>query len=58
PDRLADFQALSEAHGIPVTVLGHTGGTRLRIDIAGNAVVDLPLDELVGAYSALDEVFS
>lgn len=58
PDRLADFQALSETHGVPVTVLGHTGGTRLRIDLAERSTIDLPLDELVGAYSALDEVFS
>jgi len=58
PDRLPDLEILAAEHGAELIVLGHTGGTRLRIGLANRHVIDLPLEELVGAYSALDEVFS
>lgn len=58
PERLADLQALAHTHRVQLTILGRTGGDRLRIHTGSRSTIDLPLDELSAAHSALDEVFS
>jgi len=52
--------ALAAPSGIPVGVLGRTGGDRLRIAVAAGMArrheIDLPLDDLRRAYLALAEI--
>ncbi len=56
---LADVQAVAAAHGVPLHVVGRTGGDRLRIAAGGVGAprwtIDLPLTELAGAYGSLGE---
>ncbi len=58
--RLADLQRSAMARGVPLAVLGRTGGDRLRIHVAdqrtGQCVIDLSLQELSRAYDALADI--
>jgi len=53
--------ALADASSVPVSVLGRTGGDRLRMTVASagpkRTDIDLPLEALRRAYDALSEVF-
>ncbi len=51
--RLGDLQASAAAQAVPLTILGRTGGERLRIAQAG---IDLPLQDLTAAYDSLASV--
>jgi phosphoribosylformylglycinamidine synthase len=48
PGRDDEFAALCEAHGVPATVLGLTGGDALAVD--GN--FEIPLSELERVWTA------
>jgi phosphoribosylformylglycinamidine synthase len=57
--RLADVQTAAATHGVPLHVVGRTGGDRLRISgsgvAAGRWAIDLPVTELAVAHAALRE---
>src|SRR5438309_745577 len=59
-DRVSDLQALAAVHGVPVAILGRTGGDRLRITVSGQRergwTIDLALDELSRAYESLADI--
>ena len=59
-DRVSDLQALAAVHGVPVAILGRTGGDRLRIAATGQReqgwTIDLALDELSRAYESLADI--
>jgi phosphoribosylformylglycinamidine (FGAM) synthase-like enzyme len=49
-----DLQALvamAGEMGVPLTVLGTTGGTLLNIDVSGNSLVHVPVAGLAAAWS-------
>jgi phosphoribosylformylglycinamidine synthase len=48
PGREADFATLAEAHGVPATDLGRTGGESLTVE----AAFEVPLTELRQAWTA------
>src|SRR3989441_8892309 len=56
--RLRDFQALAAARSVALTILGRTGGDRLRIAASTNHrwAIDLPLGEIATAYDALSSI--
>ncbi|MDQ7844171.1 MAG: phosphoribosylformylglycinamidine synthase subunit PurL [Armatimonadota bacterium] len=58
---LPALRTLARASDVPITLLGRTGGDRLRIAVAAEAsrrhAIDVPLDTLRRAYEALAEVF-
>jgi len=55
--RVRDFQALAASRSVPLTILGRTGGDRLRIAVEGQrepaSTIDLPLIEIAKAYDTL-----
>jgi len=59
PQRVIDLQTFAAAHGVPLTVLGRTGGDRLRLALAGRPdagwMIDLPLADLRTRYEALTD---
>src|SRR5438552_2169920 len=59
-DRVSDLQVLAAVHGVPVAILGRTGGDRLRIAATGQReqgwTIDLALDELSRAYESLADI--
>ncbi len=57
PDNaLRSLTSLAEAWGVPVTVLGRTGGRRVRLAVRGRRgwAVDLPVRRLRAAYRSLE----
>src|SRR2546422_10172426 len=58
--RLRDFQSLAAARSVPLTILGRTGGDRLRIAVEGQrepaSTIDLPLLEIAKAYDTLSSI--
>ncbi len=55
---LAALRELAATHAVPVTLLGRTGGDRLRIDAAGRRAIDAPISEMAQAYDTLAEIFA
>jgi phosphoribosylformylglycinamidine synthase len=57
-----DLQALVDAAvemGVPLAVLGTTGGTLLNIDVSGKSLVRAPVVDLAAAWSgSLPQVMS
>ncbi len=45
PSAEGDLAARARAAGVPVAIIGRTGGTRLRIRVAGEPVLDLAVEE-------------
>jgi phosphoribosylformylglycinamidine synthase len=57
-EHLPALRDLAAAAGVPLHVLGRTGGDRLRITLSGRRVVDAPITELAQAHDALTKVFA
>jgi phosphoribosylformylglycinamidine synthase subunit PurL len=59
PEQVTSVLRLAAASGVPARVIGQTGGSRLRIAVAGNIVIDRPVDEVERAWStAIDRYFA
>jgi hypothetical protein len=41
--------------GVPASVVGRTGGSRLRITVGGKVAIDVPVDEAERAWSSAVE---
>jgi phosphoribosylformylglycinamidine synthase len=55
--RVAELEGMAAQAGVPFAVIGHVGGTRIRIAISGKSVIDEPLTDAeriwshaIGAY--------
>ena len=48
---LARLRQMAEAAGVPMTVLGKTGGDRLRITVSGQPAIDVELGDAEAAWS-------
>ncbi|HEU4798239.1 MAG TPA: AIR synthase-related protein, partial [bacterium] len=61
-DTAAQLFTLAAQWGVPLTVLGRTGGARLEISVADRPdrrpALDLTVAELTAAYQSLSEVFA
>jgi len=56
---LTDVLRCARAAGVPVSVIGETGGNRLRMAVAGRTAVDVAVDEAERAWSAaIERVFT
>jgi phosphoribosylformylglycinamidine synthase len=57
--RLAEVQAFASTLGVPLHVVGSTGGQRLRLRTQASGptrwTIDLPVEVLSGAYAALGQ---
>jgi phosphoribosylformylglycinamidine synthase len=55
PANLSGVLQHAAGHGVPVRVIGETGGNRLRIAVAGRTCVDIGVDELERGWSTAIE---
>jgi phosphoribosylformylglycinamidine synthase subunit PurL len=59
PEQVTSVLRLAGASGVPARVIGQTGGSRLRIAVAGNIVIDRTVDEAERVWStAIDRYFA
>jgi phosphoribosylformylglycinamidine synthase len=59
PEQVTTVLRLAAAAGVPARVIGQTGGSRLRIAVAGEIVIDQSVDEAERAWStAIDRYFA
>ena len=59
PDDLTDVLRRASAAGVPARVIGETGGNRLRMAVAGRALVDVLVDDAERVWtSAIGRAFS
>ncbi len=55
---LAAFLERADAAGVAATPIGNTGGTRLRIEVAGDLAIDAGVAELEEMWeTAIERVF-
>ena len=52
PDRAADVLTRAADAGVPARIVGRTGGTAIRIDVAAVRAIDLPVVEAEHVWSA------
>jgi phosphoribosylformylglycinamidine synthase len=52
PDRVAEVLQRAAALGVPARVIGKTGGSRLRMAVAGRVVVDVSVEEAERVWSS------
>jgi phosphoribosylformylglycinamidine synthase len=58
PERAADVLARADAAGVPASVIGRVGGSVLRVAVAGETAIDLPVDEAERVWaSAIERYF-
>ena len=50
PARAAEFEALMRESAISWRWVGETGGARLRVDVGGTTLVDVPLERIEQAW--------
>jgi len=59
PEQVTTVLRLAAAAGVPARVIGQTGGSRLRIAVAGEIVIDQSVDEAERVWStAIDRYFA
>jgi phosphoribosylformylglycinamidine synthase len=59
PEQVSEVLQRAEAAGVPVRVIGKTGGSRLRIAVAGSIAIDQSVDEAERVWStAIDRYFA
>ena len=59
PEQVTAVLRRAAAAGVPARVIGRTGGSRLRIAVAGDIVIDQSVDEAERAWStAIDRYFA
>ena len=59
PDQVTSVLRLAAGAGVPARVIGQTGGSRLRIAVAGDIVIDQSVDEAERVWStAIDRYFA
>ena len=52
PDRAADVLARAVEAAVPARIVGRTGGAAIRIDVAGERAIDLPVVEAERVWSS------
>ena len=52
PDQRAALESLAAQAGVPLTVIGKTGGTRIEIAVAGQPGIDCALAEAEQLWSS------
>jgi phosphoribosylformylglycinamidine synthase len=58
PDRVADVLSRAAASGVPARIIGRTGGTALRVEVAGKTAIDVTVEEAERVWStAIDKHF-
>jgi phosphoribosylformylglycinamidine synthase len=53
PENRPALEALAARSGVPATLIGTTGGSRIRIAIAGQETIDVMLSEMEQLWSSL-----
>jgi phosphoribosylformylglycinamidine synthase len=58
-DSLTEVLQRAQAAGVPVRVIGETGGNRLRMAVAGRVIVDVSVDDAERVWStAIEQAFA
>ena len=58
PDRVEDVVSRAAASGVPARIIGRTGGTALRVEVAGKTAIDVTVEEAERVWStAIDKYF-
>ena len=58
PDRVDDVLSRAAASGVPARIIGRTGGTALRVEVAGKTAIDVTVEEAERVWStAIDKHF-
>jgi phosphoribosylformylglycinamidine synthase len=58
PDRADDVLSRAAASGVPARIIGRTGGTALRVEVAGKTAIDVSIEEAERVWStAIDKYF-
>jgi phosphoribosylformylglycinamidine synthase subunit PurL len=55
PERVAEVLARAASAGVPARVIGRVGGSALKIAVAGETAIDLPIGEAERVWSTAIE---